>query len=51
MRQEQIKTGAFLPILAAIATGLGALAGGVAAIANSVVSAKHQKAEEEEETQ
>ena len=49
LSHEQIKTGGFLPILVAIATGLGALAGGGAAIANSVISAKHQKTEEEEE--
>ena len=48
MSSEQIKSGEFLPILIGIATAIGALAGGGAAIANSVIGAKHQKAEEEE---
>ena len=45
---EQIKTGGFLPILLAIVGGVGATAGGAAAVAISVISAKHQGAEEEE---
>jgi len=46
LSHEQIKAGGFLPILVAIATAIGALAGAGAAIAISVISAKHQKAEE-----
>ena len=45
---EQIKTGGFLPILLAILGAVVATAGGAAAVANSVISAKHQSAEEEE---
>jgi expansin (peptidoglycan-binding protein) len=48
LSNEQIKIGGFLPIFVGIATAIGALTGGGAAIANSVISAKHQKAEEEE---
>jgi len=46
--REQTKADRFLPILIGIATAIGALAGAGAAIANSVISAKHQKTEEEE---
>jgi hypothetical protein len=45
---EQIKTGGFLPILVGLLTGIGAAARGAAAIANYVITAKHQKAEEDE---
>ena len=44
---KQIKTGGFLPVLLAILGAVGATAGGAAAVANSVISAKHQSAEEE----
>jgi hypothetical protein len=55
LNHERIKTGGFLPALIAaipsiieILGGLGAAAGGVTAIVNSVKTAKHQSAEEEE---
>jgi len=51
LSSEQIKSGGFVPIHIGIATAIGALAGGGAAIANSVISVKHQKAEEEETQQ
>ena len=45
---EQIIKGGYLPIILAMLGAVGAAAaGGAAAVANSVISAKHQKAEEE----
>ena len=45
---EQLKTGGFLPILLAILGAVGATAGGAATVANSVISTKHQSAQEQE---
>ena len=47
LSHEQIETGGVLPILLAILGAAGAAAGRAAAVANSVISAKHQSAEEE----